>query len=315
MKILHILPLLAACLAGPAIAQDGHPLTARFVADRVLVEEKAADGQAIVFFTDTGGGRYITEAAAARLDLELTPIPDASPGGPSHVTTWPELAESSPVAPLPSGPLPVVGADLMPSWAADHDAMLGGAWFADRIWTFDYPNHRLTAESPAWRAPEAAVVLPLGFQVREGARTTHFPRIEVEIDGQTIALLLDTGATTMLTPEALAALDDGAPPLRATSMISDTVFRRWQAAHPDWRVIEAAQTGSGSAMIEVPQVGIGTLTVGPVWFTHRPDPAFRQYMSGMMDAPIEGALGGNAFSDLVMTLDYPGSRAVFTRDR
>ena len=66
-------------------------------------------------------------------------------------------------------------------------------------------------------------------------------------------------------------------------------------------------------MIEVPVVEIGDLPVGPVWFTHRPDRAFHDYMSSMMDAPVEGALGGNALGELVMTIDYPGARAAFTR--
>ena len=135
----------------------------------------------------------------------------------------------------------------------------------------------------------------------------------MRIDGAPLALLLDTGATTVLTPEALAAVGGEGPAMRATSMISDTVFRRWRAAHPDWRVIEEAQLGSRSAMIEVPVVDIGGLSVGPVWFTHRSDRAFHDYMSSMMDAPIEGALGGNALHELIMTIDYPGARAAFRR--
>lgn len=313
MRRLLALPLLAICLAGPAAAQEGHPLPARFEAGRVFLDETTADGRPVVFFTDSGGGRFITPEAAARLGLALTPAPDAQEGGPTEVTVYPELAAGSPTRPLPEGPIPVIGGAPLPGWTTDYDAMLGGAWFADRIWTFDYPQGRLTAEPASWTPSADAVVLPLGFQVEDGVRTTHFPRIEVRIDGETIALLLDTGATTALSPGALAAVGDGGPSMRATSMISDTVFQRWRAAHPDWRVIEAAQIGTGSAMIEVPVIEIGGVRVGPVWFTHRSDNAFRTYMSSMMDAPIEGALGGNAFSDLVMTIDYPGARAAFTR--
>lgn len=313
MKRLFAIPLLAICLVGPAAAQEGRPLPARFEADRVFLDETTADGRPVVFFTDSGGGRFITADAAARLDLTPTPIPDAQEGGPTHVTLYPGLAAESPTLPLPEGSIPVMGGAPLPGWTTDYDAMLGGAWFADRIWTFDYPQGRLTAEPTTWTPPAGAVVLPLGFQVEDGVRTTHFPRMEVRIDGETIALLLDTGATTALTPEALAAVGDGGPSMRATSMISDTVFQRWRTAHPDWRVIEAAQIGTRSAMIEVPVVEIAGIPVGPVWFTHRSDNAFRTYMSSMMDAPIEGALGGNAFSDLVMTIDYPGARAAFTR--
>jgi hypothetical protein len=313
MRRLFATSLLTICLVGPAFAQGGRVLPARFEADRVFLDETTSDGRPVVFFTDSGGGRYITSPAAERLGLALTPIPDAPEGGPTHLAAWPVLAAGSPTAPLPEGPLPVMGGSVLPGWTPDHDAMLGGAWFADRIWTFDYPRGRLTSEPATWTPPAGGVVLPLGFQVEDGARTTHFPRIEVRIDGETIALLLDTGATTALTPEALAAIGDGGPAMRATSMISDTVFNRWRTAHPDWRVIEAAQIGTRSAMIEAPSVEIGGLSVGPVWFTHRPDRAFHDYMSSMMNAPVEGALGGNAFSDLVMTIDYPGARAAFRR--
>lgn len=321
MKHLLAVTLLAVCAATPAIAREGpqdgtengRALPARFEADRVFLDETTADGRPIVFFTDSGGGRYVTTAAAERLNLALTPIPDAPEGGPTHLTVYPELAPGSPTAPLPDGPLPVMSGVALPGWPSDHDSMLGGAWFADRIWTFDYPGRRLTAEAASWTPSDGAEILPLGFQVEDGARTTHFPRIEVRIGGESIALLLDTGATTALTPDALAAVGDDGPSMRATSMISDTVFRRWRAAHPDWRVIEAAQIGTRSAMIEVPVVRIGDISVGPVWFTHRPDRAFHDYMSSMMDAPIEGALGGNALRELVMTIDYPGARAAFRR--
>lgn len=313
MRHLLIAALLTVGLSGPVAAQEGRALPARFEAGRVFLDETTADGRPLVFFTDSGGGRYVTEAAAVRLGLALTPIPGAQEGGPTHSTDYPALAAESPTLPLPGGPIAVMSGSPLPGWTFDHDVMLGGAWFADRIWTFDYPRGRLTAEPATWSPPDGAEVLPLGFQVEDGDRTTHFPRIEVRIDGETIPLLLDTGATTILSPEALAAVGDGGPSMRATSMISDSVFRRWRTAHPDWRVIEAAQIGTGSAMIEVPTLEIGGLTAGPVWFTHRADRAFHDYMSSMMDARIEGALGGNALGDLVMTIDYPGARAAFTR--
>ena len=64
-------------------------------------------------------------------------------------------------------------------------------------------------------------------------------------------------------------------------------------------------------MIEVPAVEIGGASVGPVWFTWRPDKNFHDYMSGMMDGRVEGAIGGNALAHFVMTVDYPGAAAYF----
>ncbi|AOH35153.1 hypothetical protein BGP89_01255 [Luteimonas sp. JM171] len=91
---------------------------------------------------------------------------------------------------------------------------------------------------------------------------------------------------------------------RRLALMTDT-------GHPEWRVIQGAQAGTGSDMIEVPEVEIAGFTVGPVWFTHRPDAAFHDMMSSMMDQRVEGAIGGNAFRHFVMTVDYPRAVAYF----
>ncbi|HSK75211.1 MAG TPA: hypothetical protein VLQ45_02040, partial [Thermoanaerobaculia bacterium] len=155
----------------------------------------------------------------------------------------------------------------------------------------------------------------LGFQTGpNGKRTSHFPRIPVKIDGETLDLLFDTGATTTLTPEALAALGDGRPASRAASFITASVFARWRERHPAWKVVEKADAMTkGEAMIEVPAVEIGGYTVGPVWFTRRADRNFHEYMSQWMDRRIEGALGGSALQYLRVTVDYPGAVAVFEK--
>lgn len=59
------------------------------------------------------------------------------------------------------------------------------------------------------------------------------------------------------------------------------MFRRWHAAHPDWRVIEHA------------------------------DAAFHQFMAQYMDKAPEGALGGSAFATLRVTVDWTNGRATF----
>lgn len=133
----------------------------------------------------------------------------------------------------------------------------------------------------------------------------------MKIDGTDVPLLLDTGAETYLTTAALAALNDGGPQFRATSMIVASLFDAWHKKHPDWRVIEDAQTTTHSPMIEVPRVDIAGVAVGPVWFTKRGDDAFHKFMSGMMAAQVEGALGGNALGHFRMTIDYPRAMAWF----
>jgi hypothetical protein len=135
----------------------------------------------------------------------------------------------------------------------------------------------------------------------------------VHIDGKPIDLLLDTGATTVLTASALASIADKLPATHAASFIADSQFKSWHNAHPEWRVIENAQDGAKTpvSMIEVPDVEIAGARVGPVRFNWRSERAFHEYMSRVIDKQVEGALGGNALDHFVMTIDCPGAAAYF----
>lgn len=307
-----------ACLvaSAPSWAQR---LPASFEADRVYLQASREDGQGLRLYTDTGGGLFIKQDAVERLGLENEPLADPiarrEVGDRARTTRLPEFALQAGIpAPLADeGRLMVLPRELagrqLPG-TSDDDGMLGQAWFDGRIWTWDYPGKRFRLEAPDWKAPADAQRLPLGFKGdAAGLRQTAFPRMQVSIAGKRYALLLDTGAMTLLTPTALQALAEDGPAERATSMIADSVFREWRKAHPLWRVIEDAQAGTGSAMIEVPEVIIAGYKVGPVWFTHRDDRNFHDFMSSFMDGRVDGALGGNAFRHFVMTVDYPGAAA------
>ena len=151
------------------------------------------------------------------------------------------------------------------TWFVPPDGAVG-YWFAGRVWTFDYPAGRLVLR-PAGNLPPhgPGQRVELGFGADStGARTTHFPRIRVRVDGDSLDFLFDTGATMVLTDSALARIGDGRPARRAASFISATVLDRWRQAHPDWRVIERA-TGFGADLIEVPAVEIAGRRVGRTW--------------------------------------------------
>lgn len=115
-----------------------------------------------------------------------------------------------------------------------------------------------------------------------------------------------------LSDSALKALGDGGPAERATSFVTEKLFELWRARHPAWCVIEDADLSvGGQPLIEIPAVEIGSLTVGPVWFTRRPNRNFHEYMSSMMDRRVEGALGGSLLRHFAATVDYPAGRAAF----
>lgn len=310
--------LLLLLSSAPGLAQI---LPAQFEADRVYLQASDGLGQQLRLYTDTGGGLFIKQAAVERLKLISEPLTDPlalrEVGDRARTTRLPTFALAAFIPPplADGGKLMVLPAELagrqLPGTSED-DGMLGQAWFDGRIWTWDYPGQVFKLERSTWKPGADMQRIPLGFKTDpQGQRITAFPRMQVSIDGKVYSLLLDTGAMTVLNPSALIALGEDGPAERATSMITDSVFRAWRKAHPDWRVIEDAQAGMGSAMIEVPEVIIAGYKVGPVWFTQREDRNFHDFMSSFMDARVDGALGGNAFRHFVMTVDYPGAAAYF----
>jgi hypothetical protein len=191
------------------------------------------------------------------------------------------------------------------------DGRLGSQWFADRVWTLDYPNKKMHFDGMNAVTPkDAACWIALGFKTDStGHRTNSFPRLSARIDGEDIQFLLDTGALTELTDSAWRVIEPREPRHRATSFITTERFEQWHRRHPEWVVVQNAEKASGAPMIRVPTVEIGGQTLGPVWFTERPDRSFHEFMSQYMDQPIEGALGGSAWRYVKLVLDYPRARA------
>lgn len=294
-------------------------LPAEFREDRIYLRPVTDGGDTLRFYTDTGGGaNMLYEPALQRIGGAQERIgfgPDSA-----TVTPWPEwrhdAAIPEPVAevdPLDGRLLVVPFDDEAASLHDPGDAgFLGRVWFAERVWTFDYPGRRLLhrpAGGLPTHSPDQRV--PLGFQAdAEGRRTTHFPRIGFVVAGDSLQALFDTGASMRLTDAALAELGDGRSALRASSFISAEVFDAWREAYPDWRVIEGA-TALDADIIEVPEIEVAGRTVGPVWFERRPVGAFEEYMSQWMDQPIVGALGGNGLRWFRVSVDYPNAVAVF----
>jgi hypothetical protein len=294
-------------LATPLVHSQAIPT--EFTRDRVFVIASAANGDRVRFFTDTGGGwNALSDAAQARLKLPLegdvelddgrAPLADAS-----------ALFDHSKI-PAPVRDEPWLKGKLVVAPAAglqEGDGTLGSRWFAGRIWDIDYGRHTLRVlSSPP--APAGFRKVPMGFASGEdGRRRLNFPRITINVDGRDIDVLLDTGASAKLTPDATRALGHEAGTDVGTSFVIRSIFDQWKSAHPDWRTLANADARGGFPMIEVPRVRIGGIDMGPVWFTLRPDPNFLEFMSQMTDEIVRGALGGSALKHLHVVLDYPGA--------
>ena len=265
-------------------------------------------GATLTLFTDTGGGgSLLSREAATRAGLAVSPASPklAAELGSSAAIAAPPAGTGTAMPPIP-GPLLVMPAVFpVPDWPEKVDGLLGQSWFAGKRWTLDYAKGELLLSCEA-----NGRELPIALPPRDAPPPLkQFPRVEITVAGEAVPMLLDTGATTWLTDAALTAVGDGRPAIRATSMATASRISGWRARHPDWRVVENAQHGTGARMIEVPDVSIAGIAVGPVWFTERPDANFTRMMSAMMAGPVEGAIGGNAFADLRLTIDYQAGRA------
>ncbi|MFK2930759.1 hypothetical protein [Dyella agri] len=314
--------LAAAVASAPATAAPvrAQVLPTVYEAGHFYAVPETRNGQQLKLLVDTGGGGsngmyWISKAAAQRLQLKSATCTLGDQSMP--VVQLPDYKAGRG---LPSPGKGQCGAALLVFPRGDaSDGQLGAGYLPGRVWTFDYPAHRLTFEGDTWQPGPAARRTPLGFQRdAEGRLGSGFARITIRVDGQPLDMLLDTGASSYPTPAA--ARISGTPTVQGegvTSYITTSVLERWHKAHPDWRVVEHADDKVAARplkrIIEVPKVEIAGWSVGPVWFTEQPDRAYHQFMAQWMDKPTEGAVGGNVFQHFVMTLDYPHETAWFRR--
>lgn len=204
--------------------------------------------------------------------------------------------------------------DKRPISAAD--GLLGSNYLNGRIWTFDYPAQQLILQGKNWKPATSDHAYTLGFQTNDqGKRVRAFPRVVIQVDGQPLDMLLDTGATAF--PSESGKQATGTPTVHGfgvTSYITQGQLERWHAAHPEWKVVEDGDklfAHYSPRMIEVPSLDIAGWSVGPVWFTERADDNFHRMMGELMDKPPEGAVGGNVLGHFRLTIDYPSGIAYF----
>ncbi|HEX7326402.1 MAG TPA: hypothetical protein VF292_13790 [Rhodanobacteraceae bacterium] len=207
---------------------------------------------------------------------------------------------------------------VQPKGLDDADGQFSGSYFyGTGTWTFNYPDRKLILQGTLWQPEPSAHAAALGFQRNDKGRATFgYARIEIRVGNTALPMLLDTGATAYPTPAGEKA--SGTPTVNGegvTSYIVKSIFDRWHKEHPDWKVVEDGDHAFGphhpTPIIEVPKVEIAGWSVGPVWFTERPDSAFYDMMSSTMDKRPDGAAGANIFRHFVMTIDYPKATAYF----
>jgi hypothetical protein len=290
-------------------------LPASFEANRIWLKPVAAAGDSMLFYLDTGGGtNMLYEGFEKKLKLPVTLR--VIERDTFRLVPFPPIGASTPM-PLPSADLPPFRDSLLLVKPMPDDYLfagtgfLGRTWFAGGIWLLDYKAGTMATLKESWKKglnPES--LTKIGFQQDStGARTTHFPRIQATVAGETLDFLFDTGASTLLTDSAHKAMQDKLPALRGTSFIRRSTYEKWKQAHPEWRVFTAAEKDLKADAIEVPHITLMGHTIGPVLFMVRNNKNFDEMMSGWMDKPVVGALGGSAFQYLTIVIDYPAAVA------
>jgi hypothetical protein len=291
-----------AAVAEPA--RSGPVPQARFEDGLVFIDTPAPDHSSLhMLAVGDAGAMLLSSEAAARLQLRLSAIGDPDilmqlgPAAQVAETSsfmrqhWPMIAESMRFLVIP-------GVIAVKGWPPSADGVLGRAWFAGRTWTWDYPRRRLILRDNSWQPPPDARALPIRFEAARGA-SPALELVSITISGQEIAVRLDTGAATVLSPAALRELHDGAPALRAASTLAHRTFEGLHLQHRNWRIIEDATIADHSRMLRVPTVRLAGEAAGPVWFIEQSD----------QPRVAQGSIGGNLLSRFELSVDYPRSRA------
>lgn len=318
MKLIFIfLPLFATL---PAIAKTCKPLPALFEDHRIYLE--IALGQnSLKFYTDSGGGLFpfIYEDTAQKLEMKWEQTVhegDLEIG----LSTFPTalLAQHIPLSSAWEKQVRIFKSGQK-SEANEirfmiGDGFFGASLFAEKIWHFDYTQKKLES-CDTIDSLEKYQSASLFFKEMNGHRTSHQPRMSVIIDGVTLPVLFDTGATSLYSTEAIAKLQLNKP-FAASSFVRESIARKWISKHPEWRVLKNGEKFAGGGdLIEVPRITLGSYTVGPVWFATRRDEIYDRYSKDLMDTKIDGALGGNALKFFEIFADYPRAKIYFKKSR
>jgi hypothetical protein len=293
--LLALLPIAGLSQTGtvPLIVEGNVPL--------IDLEFVRADGsiQTGRFVLDSGGGAFLlTEKLANAIGLK--------PTGPARNAEGARFAPAPPPQVRVGGmPLDLKGARILIMAGQDRfnfrdgaDGLFPGHVLKRYQVIFDYPARKFTLAAPG-------SVKPRGIAVPSPVRPDNgFARIELAIGGRKFGFLLDTGASyTMISK---ATLDEW-------SGASSTPWPRHVGA------VGAANMGGGkmeaeALMMRVPEMRLGEFVIGGAGAVSRPVGVYEKSMSGMMTAPIVGALGGNVLRHFRVEIDYAAGVTYFERN-
>lgn len=261
--------------------------------NRALVEiaigRTAANARRVWTLFDTGGGAFVV---ARDLADSLGFAVGGKPRGEFiGLRPVPEAFAGSVRLPIPGGQAYTsVSHRAEALFASNLQADFPVSLLYEHAVTFDYPGSRFSLDGPAIDGED----IPVGIDAQ-----SRMPRVELEIGGERLGFLLDTGASF--------------------SMLSQAVIDHLRARNPRWRWVKGAygpanmmgwQMEAGSTMLAVENVRLGAFAPQVMNVVSRPAGTYERWMSAMMSGPVVGSIGGNVLRNFTFRLDYPKQRLV-----
>lgn len=299
-------------VAGQADSRQQIP--AAYEAGHFYVLPSISTGQHLRLLVDTGGGGgrglFLLDALVVKR-LGRNTHRCTSLGEGISVVDLPSLRKSLPSpsreTPCHATAIVIAGDDL----GVDNlDGILGAGYLPGQTWTFDYPHQQLWREANNWTPTHEYHEMTMELLHDREGHPAGLPRIHLQIDGEDLPMLLDTGASAKPTAEGKTVT--GIPTVLGygvTSYAPKSLIDRWHARHPNWLLVENGDDLiPHMRLIRVPEVRIADWSIGPVWFTERADQnidGLGNYMSG----PVQGSAGANIYQHFIMTLDYKDGKA------
>ncbi|MEO6136095.1 MAG: hypothetical protein ABIP35_13145 [Ginsengibacter sp.] len=298
---------------------EGILLPSQFIEGaRFYVKIATSKGDTLLGFADTGGGFTalfpdVAEKNGLSKDLKSLTIGDQD----VQYILFDDLVADKRIPPIETASFIPVKESLflVPSKkilgeqgvvllkSIPQDIFLGQHFFMGKAWTFDYLNQKIWVNTPINKnEAKNENIQSIGFKKDEsGNKLFGHPSMKVVIDGDTLDMLFDTGASFILSDTGKMQMNTSNASI-AGSFIAKSVYNKWVSNHPTWKVYKNADNFTN--IIEVPSVTIGSYSVGPVLFSVRPDEAWSKNMITSMDKVVKGAVGGSALKYFKVKIDY-----------
>jgi predicted aspartyl protease len=241
------------------------------------------------FLVDSGGGGFLmTEPLAHDLGLRWGAVMREQGTALAAVDVSPKASVGElPLDLDPKRVFVVVGSDnILPKVAPGHaDGLFPGHLLAHYHVVIDYLKGTFTLALPNILTPKGnALPMPV-------AKSSGFPRTEIDVAGIKYGFLIDTGASF--------------------TMVSEVLLKAWGNDHHDWPrqpgAVGEAGTLGGTTLetMFVPQGHWGANELGEFGVVSQRKGTFESWMSQVMTAPIVGSLAGNVLKRFRVELDYP----------